>query len=257
MKKPVAIIGAGEIGGVFARGLLKLGNPVYPITRGMNLDQASKEGPEFQAVIVAVGEKDFHAVMNSIPQPWRDKLVLIQNELLPKDWTTHHILQPTVISVWFEKKQPKDFKVIIPSPVFGSHAQMVSDALGIMKIPTRILTSTDDLLFELVLKNLYIITTNVCGLKVGGTVGELWKHHQEFARTVAEDVLNIQFKMIGKELNKERLIESMVKAFEGDLDHVCMGRSAQARLQRAIEQAQTFHVNVPALEEINAIAIKK
>ncbi len=33
MNAPVVLIGVGEMGGVFARGLLRLGHPVYPVPR--------------------------------------------------------------------------------------------------------------------------------------------------------------------------------------------------------------------------------
>ena len=132
MKKPVGMIGVGEMGGVFARGLLKLGHPVYPVARGQNLTQAAKDSPELLSMIVAVGEKDLHPVLEAMPDQWRDRLVLLQNELLPKDWQKYQLNNPTVISVWFEKKQPNDFKVIIPSPVYGPQAQLIAGALGIL-----------------------------------------------------------------------------------------------------------------------------
>lgn len=37
MKPPVVVIGIGEMGGVFARGYLKNGHPVYPVTRGSDM----------------------------------------------------------------------------------------------------------------------------------------------------------------------------------------------------------------------------
>jgi len=37
----------------------------------------------------------------------------------------------------------------------------------------------NELLYELVRKNLYILTINIAGLKTGGTVGELWGKHRE------------------------------------------------------------------------------
>ena len=33
MKSPVVLIGIGEMGAVFARGFLRAGYPVYPVTR--------------------------------------------------------------------------------------------------------------------------------------------------------------------------------------------------------------------------------
>lgn len=255
MKKPVGVIGVGEMGGVFARGLLKLGHPVYPVARGQNLAQAAKDAPDLLSVIVAVGEKDLQPVLDAVPGQWRDRLVLLQNELLPKDWLSHQLNNVTVISVWFEKKQPNDFKVIIPSPVHGPQSTLIADALGTLKIPVKILKSERELLFELVLKNLYIVTTNVCGLKAGGTVGELWEQHRDFARQVANEVLDIQFQLAGQEFDRAQLIAGMLQAFDGDPQHKCMGRSAPARLQRALVLAKEFKLAVPALEDISTIKI--
>ena len=40
-------------------------------------------------------------------------------------------------------------------------------------------------------------------------------------------------------------------AFEGDPDHGCMGRSAPARLARALSIAKQLEVNVPTLQKIS------
>lgn len=251
MKKTVVVIGVGEIGSVFARGILKTGYPVYPVVRGTNLSTAVKDVPDPQAVVIAVGEKDIKSVLESIPQLWKDRLVLVQNELLPRDWKAHSIANPTVISVWFEKKKGQDSKVIIPSPVFGPHSDFIQTALQSIDIDCNVLASPDELLFELVLKNLYILTVNIAGLKVGGTVGELWEKHQAFAREVSEDVMDIQFQLCEKDLDRAQLIGGMVSAFKGDLDHKCMGRSAPARLERAISQADEFNFEAKALHAIH------
>ena len=50
MKEPIVLIGVGEMGGVFARGFLKLGYPVIPVTREMDLAIAAQETPSPQAV---------------------------------------------------------------------------------------------------------------------------------------------------------------------------------------------------------------
>lgn len=251
MKKTVVVIGIGEIGSVFARGILKTGYPVYPITRGMSVTDAAVDVPDPEAVIVAVGEKDIKNILESIPRLWQDRLVLVQNELLPRDWNAQRIENPTVISVWFEKKKGQDSKVIIPSPVFGPHAGLIQTALESIGIDCAILASPDELLFELVLKNVYILTVNVAGLKTGGTVGELWDKHQDLARDVANDILDVQFRLIDKELDRDKLINGMVNAFNGDLDHKCMGRSAPTRLARAVSQADEFALKAGALRAIH------
>jgi hypothetical protein len=134
MKLPVVLLGGGEMGSVFARGLLKLGHPVYPVTRGISVTDAAKHISEPTAVIVAVGEGNIHEILADIPQVWHEKLVLSQNELLPVDWQRHALEQVTTISVWFEKKPGQDFKVIIPSPVYGPFAELIHDAFGVLNI---------------------------------------------------------------------------------------------------------------------------
>jgi hypothetical protein len=142
MKKPVVVVGVGEMGSVFARGFLRLGYPVYPVLRGIELAEMAKHDVQPELVIVAVAEKDIQAVLQQVPESWRHRLVLLQNELLPNDWLLHQ-LDPTVISVWFEKKKGMDSKVIMPSPVFGRHAELVAAALDTIGIATRVLAHAE------------------------------------------------------------------------------------------------------------------
>jgi len=189
-------------------------------------------------------------VLECIPAKWLDRLLLLQNELLPADWQKHELNNPTVISVWFEKKKGQDAKVIIPSPVFGPKSQLVHDALASIDITCKVLSTAEELLFELVVKNVYIVTTNVAGLKTGGTVGELWDEHKDIATKVSQEIISIQQALTAQEFDADKLIDSMVDAFNGDLEHKCMGRSALGRLERALDQAKKYNLNVPVIQEI-------
>ena len=252
MKQPVVVIGIGEMGGVFTRGFLRTDHPVYPVSRQTDINYVAKAIPNPLLVLVAVGENDLHPVLKTIPVAWRDKIGLLQNELLPRDWLEHKLEKPTVIAVWFEKKKGQDFKVLVPSPVFGPSAPLIESALESLDIPCWELTDKAELDFELVRKNVYILTTNICGLVVGGTVDELWNKHQELARQVADEIMDIQAWLVGHHLERERLIDGMVEAIQGDLEHKCMGRSAPARLARAIAYADEAGLKVPKLREIHA-----
>jgi len=251
MKAPVVVIGMGEIGAVFARALLKTGHPVYPLLRNESATelQASIDAPA--AVIVAVGEKELPEVLKQIPAAWQSVLVLLQNELLPRDWAQLEVA-PTVISIWFEKKKGQDSKVIIPSPTHGPLAQLLHDALGSIDIAVKLVETEEAMLSELVVKNLYILTSNIAGLEVGGNVGELWQNHRDVANEVIDDVLLIQQQLSGQDLNKDELVELMLVAFNGDPEHKCMGRSAPARLQRALDQAAEFGIALKKLPQIQA-----
>jgi hypothetical protein len=252
MTKPVVLIGIGEIGGVFARGLLRAGHTVVPVTRGMDLAVAAKETPDPEAVIITVAENDLQDVLGKMPEVWKDRLCLVQNELLPRDWQGQGISQPTVISVWFEKKPGTDVKPLVPSPVFGPASALLYDALNALGIPVVQLDSEEQLLFELVRKNLYILTTNIAGLVSGGTVMDLWENHRNLAIEVVEDVLELQASLTGEALDRKALIDAMLTAFDGDPLHKCTGRSAPARLARAIQIADKADLDVPVLRRIQA-----
>ncbi|GBE09152.1 hypothetical protein BMS3Bbin11_01220 [bacterium BMS3Bbin11] len=252
MKKPVVIIGIGEIGGVFARGLLRSGYPLIPVNRCDDINQIANENPDPEAVLLTVAEKDLHASLEGMPKAWVDRLCLVQNELLPRDWEKHSIESPTIISVWFEKKPGMDAKPIVVSPVFGPHAGLLCEALNALAIPVEKLNSAGDLLFELVRKNLYILTTNIAGLVVGGNVSELWQDHRSLAIEVAEDVLELQAWLTGEELDSRGLIAAMLVAFDGDPKHSCTGRSAPARLQRALQLADEAGLEGKTLRRIQA-----
>ena len=252
MNKPVIIIGIGEIGGVFARGLLRSGYPVIPVNRNDDINAIAEQTPDPEAVVLTVAENDLHSALESIPQVWRDRICLVQNELLPRDWEKHGLNTPTVISVWFEKKPGMDAKPLVASPVYGPHAGLLCQALDALLIPVEKLDTTDRLLFELVRKNLYILTTNIAGLVAGGNVSELWQNHRTLAIEVAEDVLALQAWLTAETLDSKALIAAMLVAFEGDPEHGCTGRSAPARLQRALQIADEADLDVPTLHRIQA-----
>ncbi len=251
-KSPAVIIGIGEMGGVFARGFLRAGYPVYPVTREDPPAHVAGVVPDPTLVLLAVAEKDFREALATVPDPWRDRTALLQNELLPRDWRSlGH--EPTVISVWFEKKKGQDAKIIIPSPVYGPKADLLARILAEVEIPARVVSDPDEMLFELVRKNLYILAGNIAGLKVGGTVGELRSRHGALLRDLVGEALQIQEWLVGRKLPAERLLEGLLEAFAGDPDHRCAGRSAPARLIRALEHADAAGLAVPTLRAIREL----
>ena len=60
----------------------------------------------------------------------------------------------------------------------------------------------------------------------------------------------LQEKLTERTLDSDALIKAMVEAFEGDLEHMCMGRSAPARLKRALELADNYQLEAPHLRAI-------
>lgn len=248
----VVVIGLGQLGRVFAGGLLRSGHTVIPVNRGDDLFTVAHAHPDPELVLVAVAENDLHTVLAAMPGAWRPHVALIQNELLPRDWAQYHYADPTVISVWFEKKKGTDAKPLIPSPVAGPGAALLCRALASIDLPCREVAPGAEMLFELVRKNVYILTTNIAGLKTGGTVSELWEKHEAFARQVANEVIDIQDALTGVAHDRKKLIAGMLEAFDGDPNHGCTGRSAPARLARALAHADHFGLAVPTLRSLAA-----
>ncbi len=252
MENTVVMIGLGQLGRVFAGGLLKTGHTLVPVNRGDDLAALARRWPEPDLVLVSVGENDLHPALSALPDAWHDSVGLLQNELLPRDWEAHHIPDPTVVSVWFEKKGGMDAKALLPSPVYGPEADRLVAALAAIDLPARTLPDADDLLWELVRKNLYILTTNIAGLEVEGDVGTLWGKHRQLAEAVAADVLDVQDWLAGRRLERDGLMAGLLEAFRADPGHGCAGRTATARLTRALHHADAAGLAVPALRRIAA-----
>lgn len=246
---PVVLIGVGEMGGVFARALLKAGHTVVPVTRSTPMTEVAARIPEPALVLIAVGEDDLSDVLSSLPTPWNERVALIQNELLPRDWVRHGITDPTIGVIWFEKKKGTDTNVIVSSPFAGPNAQSLVDALNADHIEAHVVGS-DEIIEELVAKNLYILVANIAGLETGGSVGDLWGSHEDLARRVGTDVLAIQEYLVGSEVDVDAAYRLMVTAFDGDPGHGTTGRSAPRRLQRALGHARDAGIEVPTLTDI-------
>ncbi len=252
MREPVVVIGIGEMGRLFAGGILRAGHPVYPVTREMDLARESGLIPGPEMVLVAVGEKDLADVLDRMPETWRDRVCLVQNELLPHHWRDHRIVRPTVVAVWFEKKRNRDLRIVLPSPVYGPKAQRLLSALGCLEIPALEVAEANEMLYEMVRKNLYILTTNIAGLVTGGRVGELWSEHRALTRDVANEVLEIEEWLVRESLPRERLLAGMVEAIQAGPDRECAGRSARARLLRCLKIADEAGLAASRLRKIGA-----
>ncbi len=250
--RAVALIGVGEMGGVFARAFLRSGFAVHPVLRGDDQTEVARRLPRPDLVLVTVGEADLADTLETVPESWRNRLLLIQNELLPRSWQAHGIVDPTVAVVWFEKKPGQDVKVIVSSPVGGPHAALVVEALDAVGIAAHEVRPDDELEAELVAKNLYILTANLAGLDTGGTVIEMWQQHNGLANAVASDVLDIQEHLVGHPVDRDAAVQGMLHAIAGDPDHKTTGRSAPDRLKRAISHADDAGLEVETLRELAA-----
>ncbi len=250
MEPPVVIVGIGELGGELARGFLKCGRPVYPVLRGTDPAEVARNLPEPELVAVAVAEEDLPPTLEQLPPIWRDRVVLVQNELTPRLWQRHGIERPTVAVVWFEKKPDRPLVDILDTPVYGPKAAQVTAALERLGVKTRILESEEALLFELAQKSLYILTLNCAALVIDGTAAEIWYEHPSFAQAVAEELLTLLERRFKRSLPRRALIEGMVAGIDDCPGRPARGRRARERLARCLAEAREAGISVPTLERI-------
>ena len=112
--------------------------------------------------------------------------------------------------------------------------------------------SAEDLVFELVLKNVFVFTINIAGLVLeeGTTTSMLWQKNEKLARDVANDIIALQEFAAERSFSRDRLIEGLVEGIKGDPDHKCKGRSAPGRLARALETADQAGLKIPKIRDI-------
>lgn len=258
---PVVIVGLGELGGVFGRGLLKCGHPVVPVLRHSPVDELAARHPEPELVLVTVAEDDLPSVLERLPAAWRSRVGLVQNELLPRSWQSAGIEGPTVAVVWFEKKAGRPVHEVLPTVLAGSRAPLLAGALRVLGIGCR--SVEDDvpaalaeatLLHELVAKNLYILVLNLAGLEIEGTAGDLLTVHRGLLDVLAGETLELQRSLVGPDaaalLDDRRLMEALETAIASDPAHGCAGRSAKRRLERNLHLARERGLRLSNFERL-------
>lgn len=250
---PVVIVGLGELGSVFARGLLRLGHPVLPVLRSTPVAAVSEAYPEPAVVLVTVGEDDLPPALGDLPPQWLSRVALVQNELLPAQWESAGVERPTVAVVWFEKKAGREAHDVLPTVLSGPQAELLARCLEVQGI-TRRLAPEADLLHELVAKNLYILVLNLAGLAVEGTAGDLLTVHRATFDALVGEVIELQRALVGPDaaaqLDSARLLASLETAIASDPAHGLAGRSAPRRLQRNLQHAHRLGIELPTFERL-------
>jgi ketopantoate reductase len=262
--------GIGELGGVLARGLLRAGYRVTPVRRGDDVATLAARLPRPAVVALCVGEADLEEAVGAVPAPWRGALALVQNELRTSDLRRWGLPDATVCAVWFEKKRGTDVRVLLPTRVAGPKAERVAaalDALGI-SVELRPPAERAQILAE---KNLYILTTNVAGLRVGGDTGTLVHAHRALLDALADELWEIEARLAAgaapdpgaaaaspdpgvaaAPLDPAAARARLLDACLADPAHTCRGRVAPDRLRRTLAHADALGLASPTLRALAA-----
>lgn len=246
------LLGAGQLGRTLGGGLLACGVSVDVALRGDTIETWS----QYDFILVAVGEKDLKSAIEAIPIEARNRLVLLQNDLVPETWRALHITQPTVLVVWFEKKKGKALQVVRTSDLSGPQSALFTRVFEAIDAPTRIV-SEREIVASLVVKNLYINGSNAMGLKLGGgTTGSLVTEHRASATSLLRELFLIERSRLSAEeqslVDEDALLEETFAAFASEPQHGLLGRTAQERVARAQTRARESNLATPLLDQLAA-----
>ena len=78
----------------------------------------------------------------------------------------------------------------------------------------------------------------------------LWLEHNEFARQIANEVIEIQEWLTGATFPRDNLINGLSEAINSDPEHKCKGRSALERLTRVLKIGDEAGLRLPKIREI-------
>jgi hypothetical protein len=244
------VVGVGELGGVFARGLLRIGHTVIPARRGDDLVRVFEEHADAEVVIVSVPEDALGGVLDVLPPSLVSRAVLVQNDLRPRTWTERGVSDPSVAVVWFEKKPGREAKAIVPTVLFGDAATTCAEALSSLTLPTEVATDEAARDEALAIKNVYIVTTNLLGIGRGGTTGELLANDELDWRDAAREVLAVEELLFESAFDEARVLEGVRAAMAADSSHVCAGRTARARAEKFFARARELSIATTTLDRL-------
>lgn len=240
----------GELGSVFAVALLRRGFIVTPVLRTTPNEALAQEPLEPTLCVITVGEDALGNVLDGGLRKYSDRWVLVQNELRPSEWERRGLSTPTIAIVWFEKKPGRDVRALVSTPVFGPKAAIIANALSGLGLPAHVETDPERLVFEMALKNLYILAMNFAGLIHDTDVGTLWHQHQSFLDPICNEVIELESAQMQRALPASSLKIELERIVAADPRHVAVGRTARHRLARALATARRLGLSTPTLDEI-------
>lgn len=245
------VVGLGELGQLYASAALKLGLRVTPLLRKSPREDALSGVSETAPVLVAVGENDLNQALSSLPAQRLAQLILLQNELFPSTWRAF-TPNPTVMVPWLLKKKGEPLLVARSTPVFGQHAELVEKlhvALGFQaeRLPTAVALHQ-----AIVDKYAFILTVNALGLIRDVTLGEWLSQGPEQVDAFAREAALLGERLVGQPVDLTQTLREVRSGFQHMGGMRARGRTAKARVLRAVEHATSFSFETPALQRLSA-----
>jgi hypothetical protein len=199
--------------------------------------------------LIAVSENALDEVLAWLPPERHGDAIVLQNELFPSRFAAL-AEAPTVLVPWLLQKRGQPLTVIRPSPVWGRHAAVVARVHQALQIPVEPVSPGAGAA-ALRDKYAFILTINALGVYREGTLGELIEDERSLAQKLATEAHTLAAACAGA-AEDERAIEALFAGFTTLSEMPARGRTAKARLSRALERARHLDLQLPELSRIEA-----
>lgn len=240
------VYGLGELGQLYGAAALRAGYRVTPITRASDPRRVLEALPIDVPVLVAVGEEELDGVLELLGKERGSSAILLQNELFPSAWRRHDA-EPTVLVPWLLKKRGTKLMVARPSPVYGRHAELVGELHRALEVPLVALSHEHALHQALVEKYAFILTINALGLQRDRTLALWLQEDPQRVQALAHETAQLGAVLCESEIDLsacERAVAAGMRAL-GNIS--ARGRSAEARVLRALEHGNRIGLELPEL----------
>ena len=241
--------GPGELGRWFGGAALRLGMRVTPITRGMNPREAMAGLDHETPILVAVGESELENVLSAMPEVRKSSVLLLQNELFAPMWQRHHV-RPTVMVPWLLKKRGQPELVGRATRVHGVHADLVAALHRVLGVPCTTLEDVSAVHQALVEKYAFILTINALGLVHDATLFELLSLEPVRVKALSAEATRLGAALSNASIDETESVNATYEGMRALGTIRARGRTAGARVKRALAQASARELELPVLEQL-------
>lgn len=254
MDKPpsdLVVYGVGQLGQLFAGGALRLGLRVLPVVRETDRAAVFEGLPPRTPVLLSVPEDALEQAVHDVPGDRHGDVMLVQNELFPKRWHALGLDSPTVLVVWLSKKKGRPVEVARPTFAFGRHARLAVEMHRALDLPAQILEDEVALHQELVSKFSFILAINALGVVENLTLGAWLEKDRARVMALADEARLLAEAHLGASVDAEYVELAVVEAMTALHDYPARGRTARARVERAVRDAAAYGLSLPRLVEVS------
>jgi hypothetical protein len=244
--RDIVVYGLGQLGQLYGSAALRAGFRVTPITRSNSPEAVLTALPEETPVLVAVGED---ALASALDELATRPAILLQNELFPPAWETRGTA-PTVMVPWLLKKAGQPLTVPRATQVFGPLAAIVEELHAAIGVGCERLASVQALHQALVDKYAFILTINALGLLRDRTLA-IWLAEDPLrVRALADEAAALGERLCGKSVDRALATKAVLEGMRALGSMSARGRTARARVDRALAHAARLGVTVSELRAI-------